>query len=124
MKDILIVDDEKFVCMALSKELEEQTDYNVDSALSGREAIDKAKNKKYNLFFVDLSMPEMDGIETTKQLKEISPDSEYVCFTGIFNRVLNRRGADFIEANGKTRLLYKPFREKTFLETAEQILVG
>jgi CheY-like chemotaxis protein len=81
-----------------------------------------AKRKHYDLIFIDLVMPKMNGIETCKRLREVSPRSEFVCFTGIFDRVLTARGADYIEAGGRTRLLYKPFRAKAFIETAQQIL--
>lgn len=87
-----------------------------------KKAIHKAQEKKYDLIFIDLVMPDMDGIETCKALKKVSPESEFVCFTGIFDRILTRRGADYVEADGKTRLLYKPFRAKAFIDTAQQIL--
>jgi len=121
-KNILIVDDEKFVRYALTKELQEEKAFEVESAGSGEEALEKAKQKNYDLFFIDLVMPGMDGVETCKLLKKIKPSAQYICFTGIFDRVLSRRNVDHIEADGPTRLLYKPFRERTFIETAQEAL--
>ena len=121
-KNILIVDDQQFVRYALIKELEEDQRFNIDGVGSGLEAIEMVKEKRYDLIFVDLVMPKMNGVETCKQLKELSPHSKFVCFTGIFDRVLTARGADYIEAGGRTRLLYKPFRARAFIETAQQIL--
>ena len=121
-KKILIVDDQMFVRTALKKELEEDPRFKVECAGSGEEAIKLVTgNYPFDLIFIDLVMPKMDGIQTCKKLKEISPQSEYVCFTGIFDRVLTARGADYIEVDGRTRLLYKPFRAHAFIETAQQI---
>jgi CheY-like chemotaxis protein/nitrogen-specific signal transduction histidine kinase len=56
-----------------------------DTAAGGAEAIGMIKNcgtKPYNIFFVDWEMPEMDGIELTKKIKEISGDkSNVIMFT-------------------------------------------
>jgi CheY-like chemotaxis protein len=52
-----------------------------DVAGSGKQALEmmrKAGDKPYNLFFVDWQMPEMDGIELTKKIKEITGDKSFV----------------------------------------------
>jgi CheY-like chemotaxis protein len=52
-----------------------------DIACSGKEALemmDKSTDKPYNLFFVDWQMPDMDGIELTKRIKEITGDKSFV----------------------------------------------
>jgi CheY-like chemotaxis protein len=52
-----------------------------DIACSGKEALemmDKSPDKPYNLFFVDWQMPDMDGIELTKRIKELTGDKSFV----------------------------------------------
>src|SRR5690606_28934492 len=42
---------------------------SVDTAVNGREAIDKALKQKYDIILMDVQMPELDGISATKQLR-------------------------------------------------------
>ena len=67
-KKILIVDDNK-INIKLAARLLESYNFTIDSALSGKEAIEKVKNNKYDLIFLDHMMPEMDGVATMKVLK-------------------------------------------------------
>lgn len=69
-KKVLIVDDNKLNIKIAAKLLEKYK-LNIDEALSGEECLEKVKNTKYDLIFMDYMMPNMDGIETYKKLKEI-----------------------------------------------------
>ncbi len=53
---ILVVDDEEVMCESLAAWLREDG-YHVDTASSGREAVEKAREKDYAIYFVDLKMP-------------------------------------------------------------------
>lgn len=68
-KKILIVDDNK-INIKLASRLLESYHFEIDEALSGNECLEKVKNAKYDLIFLDHMMPEMDGIATMKLLKE------------------------------------------------------
>lgn len=68
-KKILIVDDNK-INIKLASRLLESYHFEIDEALSGSECLEKVKNAKYDLIFLDHMMPEMDGIATMKLLKE------------------------------------------------------
>ncbi len=46
--------------------------YETDVAINGIEALEKLKKTKYDLIFMDVQMPEMDGIETTKRIRNVS----------------------------------------------------
>ena len=48
-----------------------QDGHEIDEALSGEECLNIIKNKEYDLIFMDYMMPDMDGIETLKNLKKI-----------------------------------------------------
>ena len=71
---ILVVDDEQ-VIRKLGKEILETQGYVVLTAANGLEAIDiyKQEQKKINLVILDIMMPEMDGIEAYKSLRDINP---------------------------------------------------
>jgi len=67
---VLIVDDNK-VNIKIAINMMKSYNFEIEEALSGNECIEKVKNKKYDLIFMDYMMPEMDGIETLKHLKEL-----------------------------------------------------
>ena len=56
--------------------------FRVDTAASGREAVDKARDKDYALYFLDLKMPPgIDGIETMMELRKLRPEAAVVIIT-------------------------------------------
>lgn len=77
---ILVVDDEKGVCHSFKKILGRHG-YDVITASSGTEAIKKAEVESPDLVILDISMPEMDGIETLKRLKSICPNLMVIMMT-------------------------------------------
>src|ERR1700757_385784 len=78
---ILVVDDEEVMCESLAAWLREDG-YTVDTARSGREALEKAQKKDYAIYFVDLKMPGgMDGIETMMQIRRLHPDASIIIIT-------------------------------------------
>ncbi len=78
---ILVVDDEEVMCESLAAWLREDG-YPVDTAASGREAVEKARLRDYAICFVDLKMPGgMDGIETMMQIRRERPDASIIIIT-------------------------------------------
>lgn len=77
---ILIVDDEKIVRESLQKWFKEDG-YTVDVAESAAEALKKLQIKSYDLAFVDIKMPGMDGLELQRRLKEIDKSLTVVIIT-------------------------------------------
>ena len=78
---ILVVDDEEAMTESLAAWLREDG-YTVDTASSGREAIDKAKERDYAIYFVDLKMPGgIDGIETMMEIRKLRRDAAIVVIT-------------------------------------------
>ena len=70
---ILIVDDNE-VNLTVTKGLLEPLEMQIDTALSGREAIEKVQQTMYDLVFMDHMMPEMDGVETTHEIRRQFPE--------------------------------------------------
>jgi DNA-binding NtrC family response regulator len=78
---ILVVDDEEIMRESLAAWLGEDG-YAVDTAASGREAVDKARTRDYAIYFIDLKMPGgMDGIETMMQIRKLRPDASIIIIT-------------------------------------------
>jgi CheY-like chemotaxis protein len=65
---VLIVDDND-INLEVASEMIRFYDIKSDTALSGREAIEKLGRKDYDAVFMDHMMPEMDGVETTKKIR-------------------------------------------------------
>lgn len=73
MKKILLVDDEDSIHLFYREELEEEG-YEVHSALSGEEALEKLGIINPDLVILDIAMPGMNGIDTLRRIKEMRND--------------------------------------------------
>lgn len=67
----LVVDDEKLIVKGLKFSLE-QEGYEVDCAYDGQEAVDKSKEKEYDIILLDLMLPILSGYEVCQQIREFS----------------------------------------------------
>ncbi len=70
-KKILLVDDEEDLLMLIGKKIG-KWDYDVLAASSGKEAIDIVANKDPDIVILDYMMPDMDGLETLKEIRKIA----------------------------------------------------
>ena len=80
MTKILIVDDDKEFCASMADILEAKG-YAVESENSGEAAVDKVKEKSFDVILMDIKMPVMNGVEAFKQIKEISPKTAVIMIT-------------------------------------------
>ncbi len=80
MKKILLVDDEEGIQMLYREELEDDG-YEVISAYSGEEGLQKFKDESPDLVVLDIQMPGMNGIETLRQMKMNNPDLPVILST-------------------------------------------
>jgi NarL family two-component system response regulator LiaR len=79
---VLIVDDHQLVRQGVRTFLEKQPDITVvGEAASGEVALRLAADLVPDVVLMDLVMPDMDGVETTRRLKQISPGSEVIILT-------------------------------------------
>jgi two-component system chemotaxis response regulator CheY len=69
MKKVLVVDDAATVRMYHKKILED-AGFSVDEAINGVEALEKAVMSDYDLFIVDINMPQLDGYSFVKKMRE------------------------------------------------------
>jgi two-component system CAI-1 autoinducer sensor kinase/phosphatase CqsS len=91
IKKILLVDDHKINLIALKTKIEKiMPQIYCDVANSGFEAINLVTNQRYNLILMDIQMPEIDGIETSKKIKRINSDIPIICSTSLsFETLIN-----------------------------------
>jgi DNA-binding NarL/FixJ family response regulator len=82
MLRILIADDHPIVRRGLKELLEEQTGWGVCAeAGDGREAVELALRHRPNVAVLDLSMPELNGLEATRRIRAALPETEVLVFT-------------------------------------------
>ena len=89
-----------------------RSEYNVYRARNGAEAIDALRNKKFDLIFMDIMMPVMDGFEATRRIREFDNYTPIIALTAYANdsnkrEALNAGCDDFIT---------KPIRKEMILE--------
>lgn len=114
-KNVLIVDDEPFNRKLLATLLH-QNNIFTDEAENGLVAIEKIKSDKFDWVFMDLRMPEMDGIEATKYIRrELKVDQERLFIVALTanTHLLSEKEQKEIGFNG---CMQKPFTEKKLLQ--------
>ncbi|MBV9211274.1 MAG: PAS domain S-box protein, partial [Acidobacteria bacterium] len=109
---ILVVDDEAFVRETLSDMLTILS-HSVVKAESGREALSLLKTQQFDLVFTDLSMPELDGWEVSREIRRRWPDVSIVLVTGYGKGTEPPSG----EANLIDGVIGKPFDFDQITET-------
>lgn len=80
-KQVLVVDDDPGVERIFKDALQPER-CTVDFVMTGQEAIERVKQKTYDLIFLDLLLPGMDGAQTFAQIRKIDPDVTVVLMTG------------------------------------------
>lgn len=80
MEKILIVDDYEIIHILFKAQLK-SFNLIIDNAYNGKEAISFVKKNDYNVIFMDMSMPYMNGNECTRQIKELKPNTQVYSIT-------------------------------------------
>ncbi|MCK4362764.1 MAG: response regulator [Dehalococcoidia bacterium] len=100
---ILIVDDDTSLCRSMSLVLGRKG-YTVATAADGPEAIDMVRERTFDMVFMDIKMPVMDGVETHRRIKEIRPDATVMMMTAYTVEELVRQALQ----DGAYGIIYKP----------------
>lgn len=81
---IMVIDDEKIVC-DMSKLSLEQSGYEVETFLSAEPALDRLKEKKFDVIVTDYKMKGLDGMDVLKNVKNLYPDTKVIMITAFAN---------------------------------------
>ena len=114
---IMVVDDEQGMVATLVGILEDEG-YDVIGVDDGNQAIALAKESPFALIFMDVKMPGINGVETFREIKKISPDSVVVMMTGFSVEELVK---DALE-EGAYSVIYKPFEVGQILDIVQFVL--
>ncbi len=121
-KSILLIDDDKLILMTL-KRLLTREGYKVTTALSGQGALRRMEEDGFDLIISDIKMPQMDGIETVKKIREHLvqhgknpiPEIFITAYAkeDIYKEALKLNAVGYIE---------KPFDVKTLIQTTKEAI--
>ena len=81
MKKVMIVDDEKDILDILERFLGRSADLDITTFNNPVEALSQAKTGAYDLVLLDIMMPQMNGLDFLKQLKESNPSVNVIMMT-------------------------------------------
>ena len=81
--NILVIDDEEDMCWALEKILKSEG-YNIVTTTSGDEALKIIKEKTFDIAFIDIKLPDMDGIELTNLIKKEDSQIGIIMISGYY----------------------------------------
>ena len=119
-KHILLVDDDELVLKTISKFLKNYN-YEVTSACSGEEALEKSQTKDFDLIITDVRMPGIDGIETIKRIRVLNqqhhkPTPKEIIITAYIDTEAQRAA----EGLGVSDYIYKPFVAEDFIKSIKE----
>jgi len=77
----LVIDDEQIVVDSVNKILKDEN-YEVDVSLSGREGLDQAVQKEYDIVLTDIRMPDIGGMRVLRDIKRAKPSLPVIMMTG------------------------------------------
>lgn len=114
---ILVIDDEE-VIGALFKETLEELGHRVTAVNTGSEGLELVKQQDFDLVFLDLKMPGMDGAELFRQIKTIKPKLPVTIITGYPDSEL----MTWALAQGPFGVMNKPFGEQDIVAAVDVFL--
>lgn len=117
-KNVLIVDDAAFMRMMI-KDILSKNGYNVvGEAENGKAAVDKYNETKPDLVLMDITMPEMDGIQALKAIKGNDPNACIIMCSAMGQQAM------VIEAiqSGAKDFIVKPFQAERVLEAVQKVI--
>lgn len=121
---ILVVDDDQLILYALAKILKNDG-YEVATASTGTEALEKLSYCPYDICLLDLRLPDMNGLELLSVVRDMCPDTRVVIMTASYIDAVeleeNYRQAI---ASGANHFISKPFNLCDISELVQRVLAG
>lgn len=114
---ILVIDDDETIC-SLFKDILEETNYQVTTISNSSKGLELIKDNDYDLVFLDLKMPGMDGAELFRQIKAVKPELPVTIITAYPESELMAKALEY----GPMGIMKKPFRRSDILTAANNYL--
>ena len=116
---IMIVDDDPAICTTFRKILQKRA-CKVGTAQTGEEAIAMAREESYDIYFIDIKLPTMNGLETHLAIRRIRPEAITIVITAYAQEM-----SDLIDAalqEGAYSCMHKPLDMPIVLRLIEEVL--
>lgn len=117
--NVLLVDDNK-INLRLAEIILSKNNTNITTAFSGEQAIDYAKSKTFDIVFMDLHMPGIDGYETSEQIHQTKKNAETIIIALTANAM--PQDTVSIKQSGMSDILIKPVNDKMMHEVLHKWL--
>lgn len=118
MARILVVDDARFMRVTLSHILQKANHEIIAEAENGKEAVQLFREKNPDLVTMDITMPEMSGLEATKKILQEFPHAKIIMCSALGQQ---KMVVEAIEAGAKD-FIVKPFDENRVLNAVNRVL--
>jgi len=116
---ILVVEDEDHLSKLLTALLEFKGYQDIQIASNGYEGVERYKENRPGIVFMDLEMPIMNGYDSSREIKKFDPDANIVLITANPMSPFARRT---LEEGYASRVLPKPFRFDELLEALKRTI--
>lgn len=121
-KRIIVIDDEDAIRKSFELALDE-SGYQVDTASSGMDGIEMLKSQSYDLVFLDLKMPGMNGVETLREIRKLNKEIPIYIVTAFYGEFFEEL-KDAADQGTEFEVLNKPVDSDTILTLCRSILEG
>jgi two-component system chemotaxis response regulator CheY len=117
--NILVVDDAAFIREALIQICQLSGHIVVGEATNGQEAIDKATKLKPDVIIMDLVMPEKNGIEASREILEVWPNTKILACSSVDQEFLIAKA----EQVGCVGFIAKPFKKQDIVDSLRNLSI-
>ena len=116
---ILLVDDDETISIPFQLILQD-AEYHVDTALTGRQALEKAEKAEYQMAILDVELPDIKGIEVARKMRKQHEDIHFIIVTG-YPEI--EESIETINL-GIGEILLKPIEPDELLRAVKECFVG
>lgn len=109
---VLIVDDNK-INQIVTQNILKKKGYTCDVASNGMDAIEKLRSEKFDLVLMDINMPEMNGLDATKIIREFNPNIPVIALTAVEEGEVRNQALSV----GMNDVIIKPYDTQQFFQT-------
>jgi len=122
-KKILVIDDEELVSESLKKLLKREG-YNANVAKNGVEAMEQIKKSDFNLIVSDIRMPDINGIEIVRKIREyLKQNGKQPIPEILITGYASNENMEEAKKLNVADYIYKPFNIKDFLDVVRRNLI-
>lgn len=118
MKRLLIVDDSVMMRTTIEQHLSDYALEIVGQAGNGKEAVELVKSKQPDVITLDITMPEMDGLECLDEIMAIAPSTKVMVITALSNKLTGLKALK----KGAREYLFKPVTPEELKKSFDLLL--